>query len=143
MANVSKGFQMSRTVTTHTNAGESTTREKSEFDGLWLNPVVTFSAKDEDGNDIVITERFPRGIAVSDLQDFKIYPGTDPDRAKRLRKMNTILQAIREKGLNLDEGESSMVKSVGFQLYRRQETVEHVTGTDEMEAVVEALFGDD
>ena len=69
--------------------------------------------------------RLPRGIAISDQKDHKIYASTNPEWGEEAQLVNSIMDMIREKGLTLAEGESMPI-NLSVQLYRRQEQVEQV-----------------
>jgi hypothetical protein len=113
-------------------------REASEFEGLWINVgVITGDENDEDSQSF---NRLPRGIAVEDLVTRKVYDNMDPDFASSVRLMNQIIEMIRRKGLELDEGESIPL-NLSVQLYRRQEEAQD-NGTDDVDPDLEAkLFG--
>lgn len=111
-------------------------RQESEFDGLWIN--VGVHSSDEEGEEKFV--RLPRGIAVSDLVDHKVYANTNEDWAAEATLANTIMNLIREEGMKLDEGESMPV-NLSVQLYRRQETVEQVASVTDTSNVKAQLFG--
>lgn len=113
-------------------------REVSEFEGLWINVgVMTGDENDEDSQSF---NRLPRGIAVEDLVTRKVYDNMDPDFASSVRLMNQIIEMIRRKGLELDEGEAIPL-NLSVQLYRRQEEAQD-NGTDDVDPDLEAkLFG--
>lgn len=100
-----------------TNAG---TQDEDEFAGLWINVGVETESEDEEGTRF---NRLPRGIAVSDLKDHKIYASTNPDWAAEASLVNQIMAMVRAKGLTLEEGESVPI-NLSVQLYRRQEQVD-------------------
>lgn len=119
-----------RTATT------SNTREESEFDGLWLNVGVATS-EEEDGDTKFV--RLPRGIAVSDLQDHKVYANTNPEWAAEAQLVNSIMDMIRKRGLTLAEGEAMPI-NLSVQLYRRQEQVEQVAAPADTSDLESQLF---
>lgn len=119
-----------------TNNAAPAAREESEFDGLWIN--VGVHSANEDGTENFV--RLPRGIAVSDLTDHKIYQNTNADWAAEASLANTIMNLIREEGLKLEEGEAMPI-NLSVQLYRRQEAVEQVAAPADTTDVKSQLFG--
>ena len=116
----------------------ASTREESEFAGLWIN--VGQPIENEEGEQRMA--RLPRGIAVEDLADHRIYGSTNEEWAAEARLVNRIMAQIRAKGLTLEEGESVNL-NLSVQLYRRQEQVDQVdqtTAADDKE-LEESLFG--
>lgn len=116
-------------------------RDTDEFEGIWLNLGFNVAdPEDPENEDKMQFVRLPRGVAVSDLQTRKIYDTMDPTFAAQQRKVNSVIEALRTKGLSLEEGESVTVM-MEVQLYRRQEATETVETAKEQAAVEEALFG--
>lgn len=120
--------------TTNKAAG---TQDEDEFAGLWIN-VGPESETDEPG--VTKFNRLPRGIAVSDLKDHKIYASTNEEWAGEARLVNKVMAMIRAKGLTLAEGESVNL-NLSVQLYRRQEQVEQVETTVDDADLEAQLFG--
>lgn len=95
------------------------------YAGIWINVGVVTEEKGEDGE---VTEKFnrlPRGIAVSDLVDHRLYANSherNPEWAEEATLVNQIMDMVREAGLELEEGESKPI-NLSVQLYRRQEQV--------------------
>lgn len=117
------------------------TREPSEFDGLWINFGRTVERADEEGNPTEKFVRMQRGVAVSDLEEHKIYATTNPEWKADATLINQITQQIRKKGLTLEEGES-VTLNLDVVLYRKQEAVETVAvDTIDEDALAEDLFG--
>jgi hypothetical protein len=116
----------------------ASTKDEDEFAGLWIN--VGLNTKDENGN--VKHNRLPRGIAVSDLKDHRIYASTmekNPEWAAEAQLVNAVIAKIREKGLTLEEGESVPLQ-LSVQLYRRQEQVDSVENEVEIDVDLDGLF---
>jgi len=85
----------------------------------------------------------PRGIAVSYLDDHKIFASTkanNPEWAESAALVNSIMDMVREAGLELEEGESTPI-NLQVQLYRRQEQVEQVAPASVDKNLKAALFG--
>ena len=123
---------------TSTSSGAST-REESEFDGLWINVGVTSAIEGaEDGETKFI--RLPRGIAVSDLADHKVYANTNPDWAAEATLANGIMDVIRQAGLELEEGESIPLQ-LHVQLYKRQEQVEQAPASADTADLRASIIG--
>lgn len=93
----------------------NTTQDSDEFEGLWLNPGIFVG--DENDQKFV---RLNRGVAVSDLKTRKLYESMDPDFAAEQQLLNERVEAIRERALELDEGEFVVI-NMPMVLYRRQE----------------------
>jgi hypothetical protein len=93
--------------------------ETSEYDGLWINVGVHMAAAEGSDADPAFV-RLPRGVAVSDLKERKIYDNMDPEFAGQANLMNQLIQEIRKKSLTLAEGESCPI-NLEVTLYRRQE----------------------
>ena len=130
---------MAFTLATNNNKRTATSnREKSEFDGLWINVGVYSAFEGGEGNEKFV--RLPRGIAVDDLLDHKVYPNTNEDWAAEATLANTIMGLIREEGLKLGEGKAMPI-NLSVQLYRRQEAVEQVAPAADTTDVKEQLFG--
>ncbi len=99
--------------------------DEDEFAGIWINVGVVTEEEDGEGNVVEKFNRLPRGIAVSDLQDHRLYANSaerNPEWAEEATLVNQIMGMIREAGLELEEGESKPV-NLSVQLYRRQEQV--------------------
>lgn len=123
-------------ITTRTaSTSRKAEAEKDEFDGLWLNFGVV--QEDEEGNEHFV--RMPRGVAVSDLKEHKIYASTNEDWKAEATLVNQIINLIRSQAAKLEEGEAKMTK-LSVQLYRRQETVEPITTVVEDAALAAELF---
>jgi hypothetical protein len=124
-----------------TNRSKTSTAAKAdedEFQGLWIN--VGLVTADGEGDDAETKfNRLPRGIAVSDLTEHKVYASTNPEWAAEANLVNALIKKIREKGAQLGEGEA-MPLEFSVQLYRRQEQVASV-GTPEVEVDLDSLFG--
>lgn len=112
----------SRTNTVRNSAAKA---DEDAYAGIWINVGVVTEEKDAEGN---VTEKFnrlPRGIAVSDLVDHRLYANSherNPDWAEEATLVNQIMGMVREAGLELEEGESKPI-NLSVQLYRRQEQV--------------------
>lgn len=117
-----------RTAQTTTAA----TADEDEFAGLWLNLGVETSGEGEETKFV----RLPRGIAVSDLKEHKIYASTNPEWAAEANLVNQIINIVRTRGMKLEEGEGVMM-NLSVQLYRRQEQVE-AAPTTKVDADLEA-----
>lgn len=89
-----------------------------EFQGLWINIGVSMAGAGE--GDTPTFVRLPRGVAVSDLKERKIYDNMDPEFAGQAKLMNQLITEIRKKALTLNEGQSIGI-NLEVQLYRRQE----------------------
>lgn len=112
--------------------------DEDEFAGLWIN--VGLVTADGEGDEAETKfNRLPRGIAVSDLTEHKVYSSTNPDWASEANLVNALINKIREKGALLAEGEA-MPLEFSVQLYRRQEQMESV-GTPEVDVDLDSLFG--
>lgn len=104
--------------------GRTSEREVSEYDGLWVNVgVQSEEVNEETGETEIKFNRIPRGIAVADFVDHRVFASSNPQWAKEANLINGIMDLIREAGLELEEGESKPL-NLSVQLYRRQETVE-------------------
>lgn len=130
------------TVTLNTKARSkpstrnASTADEDEYAGLWINVGVV--TEDEDGE--TNFNRLPRGIAVSDLKDHRVYQNTNADWASEATLVNSIMNMIREKGLTLEEGEAMPI-NLSVQLYRRQEAVDQVAPASVDEDLAAKLFG--
>lgn len=103
---------------------QTSQRQESEYDGLWINVGVETEIEGAEGEDAERKfVRLPRGIAVADLEDHKIYANTKPEWAEEAGMANGIMDIIREAGLALEEGEARVL-NLQVQVYRRQEQVE-------------------
>ena len=118
----------------------ATTTEISEFDGYWIN-VGVFMGEGEDAKFV----RLPRGIAVSDLKQRKVYESMDPEFAAQVELMNEMILAIQEAclttndGKPLNEGQAIPI-NVSAMLYRRQEEAEVVRDAEVSTNIRKALF---
>jgi hypothetical protein len=114
--------------------------DEDEFAGLWIN--VGLVTADEDDESTAKFNRLPRGIAVSDLTEHRIYANSherNPEWAEEAQIVNALINKIREKSAELKEGES-MPLHLSVQLYRRQEQVESVAAP-EVAVDLDSLFG--
>lgn len=129
---------MAFTIATKTRATKNSTatREEDEFAGLWINVGVETQIEDSDETHF---NRIPRGIAVSDLKDHKIYASTNPEWAEEAALVNSIMDMIREEGMKLEEGESIPI-NLSVQLYRRQEQVDQVVSKADNKDLKAKLF---
>lgn len=135
---------MAFTLTTTKNKRTATEKnfpnDQYELDGLWIN-VGVITAPSEDSEDSETRfNRLPRGIAVSDLVDHKIYASSNPEWAEEAQLVNSIMDMIREEGLKLEEGESKPI-NLSVQLYRRQEQITQVAPTHDDANLKSQLFG--
>ena len=118
----------------------ATTTETSEFDGFWIN-VGVFMGEGEDAKFV----RLPRGIAVSDLKQRKVYESMDPEFAAQVEIMNEMILAIQEAclttndGKPLNEGQAIPI-NVSAMLYRRQEEAEVTRDAEVSTNIRKALF---
>ena len=118
----------------------ATTTETSEFDGYWIN-VGVFMGEGEDAKFV----RLPRGIAISDLKQRKVYESMDPEFAAQVELMNEMILAIQEAclttndGKPLNEGQAIPI-NVSAMLYRRQEEAEVVRDAEVSTNIRKALF---
>lgn len=125
---------------TLTSTKRSTTVDEDEFTGLWINVGIVTAPEGEEGGERF--NRLPRGIAVSDLAEHRIYANSyerNPEWAEEAQIVNALIQKIREKSAELKEGES-MPLDFSVQLYRRQEQVESVSAP-EVNVDLDSLFG--
>ena len=114
--------------------------DDDEFAGLWINVGIVTAPEGEEGGEKF--NRLPRGIAVSDLVEHRIYANSherNPEWAEEAQIVNALIHKIREKSANLAEGES-MPLNFSVQLYRRQEQVESVAAP-EVSVDLDELFG--
>jgi len=121
-------------------ARTAATAEDEEFAGLWINVGVVTEETDAEGN---VTEKFnrlPRGIAVSDLKNHKVYANTNPDWAGEANLVNQIMDLCRKNGLKLTEGEAKPL-NLSVQLYRRQEAMEAVAPVADDADLESKIFG--
>lgn len=118
-------FTIATNRSSNTN-NSNTTRDEDEFAGLWINVGVETQAEDAGPNEETKFNRLPRGIAVSDLKEHKVYASTNPEWAAEANLVNQIITMVRSKGLELAEGEAVPI-NLSVQLYRRQEQVEQAT----------------
>ncbi len=118
----------------------TTTTETSEFDCYWIN-VGVFMGEGENAKFV----RLPRGIAVSDLKQRKVYESMDPEFAAQVELMNEMILAIQEAclttndGKPLNEGQAIPI-NVSAMLYRRQEEAETVRDAEVSTNIRKALF---
>jgi len=127
----------SKTVQT---SKKRTNVDEDEFAGLWINVGVVTAPEGEEGGEKF--NRLPRGIAVSDLTEHRIYANSherNPEWAEEAQIVNALIAKIREKALTLEEGQS-MPLNFSVQLYRRQEQVESVAAP-EVNLDLDGLFG--
>lgn len=113
-----------KTITTKSK----TNVDQDEFAGLWINVGVVTAAEGDDESEKF--NRLPRGIAISDLVEHRIYANSyerNPEWAEEAQIVNALIAKIREKAMELEEGESMPI-NLSVQLYRRQEQVESVEG---------------
>ena len=99
--------------------------DEDQFAGIWINVGVVTEEAGEDGKTVEKFNRLPRGIAVSDLVDHRLYANSaerNPEWAEEATLVNQIMDIVREQGLTLAEGESTPI-NLSVQLYRRQEQV--------------------
>jgi len=103
--------------------------DEDQFAGIWINVgvVTEEQVSDENGKPTTVEKfnRLPRGIAVSDLVDHRLYANSaerNPEWAEEATLVNQIMDIVREQGLTLAEGESAPI-NLSVQLYRRQEQV--------------------
>lgn len=132
-------FQMNTARKTATATRQE--REPSEFDGIWINVGLTIDVENEETGEIEQKfVRLPRGIAVSDLVDHRIFGNSNPEWAEEAALINSAMEALREAGTDLGEGEAVPVK-MAVQLYRKQETVEAAPKSVDAKAMKANLFG--
>jgi hypothetical protein len=96
--------------------------DEDPYAGIWLNLGVVTTEAEDDGEKF---NRLPRGVAVSDLVDHRLYANSherNPDWAAEATLVNQVMDMIREIGLTLEEGESKPI-NLSVQIYRRQEQV--------------------
>jgi len=114
----------------------TSTQEADEFEGLWLNPGIFVG--DEENPKFV---RLNRGVAVSDLKTRKLYESMDPDFAAEQQLLNERVEAIRERAMELAEGEYVVI-NMPMVLYRRQEEADVApTPKADKKAIRDELFG--
>ena len=134
---------MAFTLKTKTVTKRDSLSDDDEFAGIFINVgVVTEEVADEDKT-FDKFNRLPRGIAVSDLTEHRIYANTserNPEWAKEAQIVNALIEKIREVSADMEEGESRPVQ-LSVQLYKRQEQVESVAGVQEVEVDLDSLFG--
>ncbi len=143
MENTTPASRRSRAAT-----GGQTLQEESEFAGLWVNVGVDQVAADAEKDpetgeyrkEDVTFARLPRGIAVSDLKEHKLYASSNPEWAAEAQLVNSIINLIRERGLELEEGESIPI-NLSCRIYRRQEQVEQVADRKTTSSIESQLFG--
>jgi len=131
---------MAFTVTKTRKTNRNNESEKSEFDGLWIN-VGVVTADEEDGAEPKFN-RLPRGIAISDLVEHKVYASTherNPDWAEEATVVNALINKIREVASTLEEGEAKPVQ-LSVQLYRKQAQVEAGNGKTNIAIDLDSLF---
>ena len=108
-----------------TNLKKASSADEDEFAGIWINVGVVTEEKNAEGETVEKFNRLPRGIAVSDLVDHRLYANSherNPEWAEEATLVNQVMNVLREQGLTLEEGESKAV-NLSVQLYRRQEQV--------------------
>lgn len=113
------------TARKNTNVTKKTAADEDEYAGIWINVGVVTEEQTEEGETIEKFNRLPRGIAVSDLADHRLYANSherNPEWAEEATLVNQIMGMVREAGLTLEEGDSKPI-NLSVQLYRRQEQV--------------------
>jgi len=138
---------MAFTLQTKKNTNSNNrTEDNDEFAGLWINvgvqTPVDGAEKGEDGEydqDDLKFVRIPRGIAISDMKNHRIYNSTNSDWAAEAALINSVMDAIREKAIVLEEGEAVPI-NLSVQLYRRQEQVESAAPSQPDKDVSAQLF---
>ncbi len=105
-------------VTSISRAAARSTREASEFDGLYINAGICVAGEGKDAEDKFV--RLPRGIAVADLKPKKVYDSMDANWAAETAIVNQVIAQIQAKAAGLAEGESLPI-NLELRLYRRQE----------------------
>jgi hypothetical protein len=133
MENKSMAFKLNAKPTNNTRAARS---EDDEYAGLWINVGVV--TEDEESGETKFN-RLPRGIAISDLQDHRVYASSNPDWAAEATLVNSVMSMIREAGMSLEEGEAKPI-NLSVQIYRRQEQVEQVAPASVDADLQEKLF---
>jgi hypothetical protein len=109
---------------------------QDEYAGLYINPGIWVGTEDDPK-----FVRFPRGVAVSDLFERKLYEKMDPEFAAEQDLLNQRIARIKAKALTLDEGEY-VVLNIPVVLYRKQEAVEMApVAKPDATAIDEELFG--
>lgn len=93
----------------------SSVQEADEYEGLWLNPGI-FDNNEENPKFL----RFNLGVPIGDLKTRKLYKSMDPDFAAEQQLVNERVEAIKERALELAEGELVIV-NIPVAIYRRQE----------------------
>lgn len=109
----------------NTVSKKATAADEDAYAGIWINVGVVTEETDGEGNVVEKFNRLPRGIAVSDLEDHRLYANSherNPDWAEEATLVNQIMDMVREAGLELGEGEAKPI-NLSVQLYRRQEQV--------------------
>lgn len=129
---------------TPNTARRTTERQASPFDGYWLNLGVNVDMKDTDTGEVVQKfVRLPRGVAVSDLEEQRVYASTranNPEWAAQADVINAIIKLIQQGSAELEEGESVEL-DLKVQLYRKQEAeVDNSASTVDMDALAANLF---
>ena len=131
----------SKTLAT-SNARRTTNQvDEDEFAGLWINVGVVTADESDEEDSTTKFNRLPRGIAVSDLTEHRIYANSyerNPEWAEEAQIVNALIQKIREKAVTLEEGEAMPI-NLSVQLYRRQEQVESVN-TPNVSVDLDSLF---
>ena len=133
-------FQLNSKKNAATGTTRRAEREPSEYDGLWINVGVEIEVDGE-----TYFARLNKGIAVADLELAKISPRTvesNPSYAKQLQAANTVVQALRKGGLQMDHGDSSPLK-LSTQIYRVEEASQNMPEISEsdVDAAAANIFG--
>ena len=107
-------------ITSNSKNSRTSTRTPDEYEGLFMNPGIFVGGEGDKGDAEKKFVRMNRGVAVSDLTIRKLYDSMDPDFAAEQQLLNDRVEAIRERALELAEGEYVVV-NIPMVLYRRQE----------------------
>ncbi len=134
-------FTLNAKKNTRTTAAAASTRDEDEYAGLWINVgIVTNGEEGTESDGETHFNRLPRGIAVSDLVDHKVYASTNPAWAEEATLVNALMSKIREHGLALEEGEAVPLQ-FSVQLYKRQEQVDQAATPAADAPELDSLFG--
>ena len=113
--------------------------ETEKYRKFWVN-IGAYTEDEENDPEGESFIRLPRGVAVSDLIPHKIYEKSDPEWAAQAKKINAIIDLIRESCENLKEGESVPL-SIHARVYRAQEELETNPSDDvDMDNLRDQLF---
>ncbi len=131
-----------------TNKRNNRNSDDDEFAGIFINvgvvteePLVEANGKESEET-FDKFNRLPRGIAVSDLIEHRIYANTEernPEWAKEAQIVNALIEKIREVSAGMEEGEAKPAQ-LSVQIYKRQEQVESVAGSKTVEVNLDSLF---